>query len=335
MYLELDEQQDALRQMAAELLGDLSPLSRLREADPGPRREVWEQLAAPGLTGLGVPERWGGSGGSEVEAAVVIEQAGATLLPEPLRETIGVVVPLLLEHGTQDQRERWLGPIAAGEVMVGAALGPRRLLAGQGSVDAVLVVDGNGCLLASRDELEIRPWGATTDPSRDLGIVQDVAAGEEARLGSAEAAEAQARGAAATAAALVGVAQRLLDLAVGHARVREQFGTPIGSFQAVQHPLVDVHVAVESARPAAWYAALALRDGRPDAHAACRVAKAAANHAAALADRVALQVLAGIGFTWEHDLHLLSKRATVWRAEFGDEREHRRELGAALLDGGA
>jgi alkylation response protein AidB-like acyl-CoA dehydrogenase len=331
MYLELDEQQDALRQMAAELLGELSPLSRLREDDPGPRREVWKQLAAPGLTGLGVPEDLGGSGGSEVEAAVVLEEAGATLLPEPLRETLGVAVPLLREHGTDEQRERWLGPVAAGEVMVGAALGPRRLLAGQGSVDAVLVADGDRCLLVPRDELEIRLLGATTDPSRDLGVVADVRAGEEAVLGTTEASEAHARGAAATAAALVGVAQRLLDLAVEHARVREQFGTPVGSFQAVQHPLVDVHVAVESARPAVWYAALALRDGMPDAHAACRVAKAAANHAAAVADRVALQVLAGIGFTWEHDLHLLSKRATVWRAEFGDGREHRRALGAALL----
>jgi alkylation response protein AidB-like acyl-CoA dehydrogenase len=292
-------------------------------------------LPSPGLTGLGVPERWGGSGGSEVEAAVVIEQAGASLLPEPLRETIGVVVPLLLEHGTDAQRERWLGPIAAGEMMIGAALGPRRLLAGQGSVDAVLVADGGRCPLAPRDELEIRSLGATTDPSRDLGVVADVRAGADAALGTADASEAHARGAAATAAALVGVAQQLLDLAVGHARVREQFGTPIASFQAVQHPLVDVHVAVESARPATWYAALALRDGRADAHAACRVAKVAANHAAALADRVALQVLAGIGFTWEHDLHLLSKRTTVWPAEFGDDREHRRELGAALLAEGA
>jgi alkylation response protein AidB-like acyl-CoA dehydrogenase len=330
MYLELDEQQDALRAMAAELLGEISPLSRLREADPGPRRGVWKQLAAPGLTGLGVPEQWGGSGGSEVEATVVIEQAGATLLPEPLRETLGLVVPLLREHGTEEQRERWLGPIAGGEVMVGAALGPRRMLAGQGSVDAVLVADGDRCVLAPRDQLGIRSLGATTDPSRDLGVITEVRVGEEAVLGTT-AAEAQARGAAATAAALVGVAQRLLDLAVEHARVREQFGTPIGSFQAVQHPLVDVHVAVESARPAAWYAALALRDGRPDAHAACRIAKAAANEAAALADRVALQVLAGIGFTWEHDLHLLSKRGVAWRAEFGDDREHRQALGAALL----
>jgi alkylation response protein AidB-like acyl-CoA dehydrogenase len=335
MYLELDEQQDALRQMAAELLGELSPLSRLRETDPGPRREVWKQLAAPGLTGLGVPEKWGGSGGSEVEATVVIEQAGATLLPEPLRETLGIVVPLLREHGTDEQRERWLGPVADGEVMLGTALGPRRVVAGQGSVDAVLVSDGGRCLLVPRDELEIRPLGVTTDPSRDLGVITDVRADEEAVLGGAEVAEARARGAAATAAALVGVAQRLLDLAVGHARVREQFGTPIGSFQAVQHPLVDVDVAVESARPAAWYAALALRDSTPDAPAACRVAKAAANHAAAIADRVALQVLAGIGFTWEHDLHLLSKRANAWRAEFGDDREHRRELGAALLAEGA
>jgi alkylation response protein AidB-like acyl-CoA dehydrogenase len=334
MYLELDEQQAALRAMAAELLSEISPLSRLREAEPGPRREVWKQLAAPGLTGLGVPEAWGGSGGSEVEVAVVIEQAGATLLPEPLRETLGLVLPLLREHGTDEQRERWLGPLAAGEVMVGAALGPRRLVVGQGSVDAVLVVDGGRCLLVPREQLEIRPLGATTDPSRDLGVVADVRAGEEAVLGAAGSDEANARGAAATAAALVGVAQRLLDLAVDHARVREQFGTPIGSFQAVQHPLVDVHVAVESARPAVWYAALALRDGRTDAHAACRVAKAAANQAAELADRVALQVLAGIGFTWEHDLHLLSKRAVAWRAEFGDDREHRHALGTALLAGG-
>jgi alkylation response protein AidB-like acyl-CoA dehydrogenase len=331
MYLELDEQQEALRDMAHEVLGAVSPLSRLREAEPGPSREVWRRLAEPGLTGLGVPEEDGGSGGSEVEATVVIEQAGHTLLPEPLRDTLGVVVPLLREHGTPEQRKRWLGPVAAGEAMLGVVTGPRRLLAGQSTVDAVLVIEDERCLLVPREDLKVRPLGATTDPSRDLGIVEDVRASESAELPSARVAEAYARGAAATAAALVGVAQRLLDLAVAHAKVREQFGTPIGSFQAVQHPLVDVHVAVESARPATWYAALTLRDDAADALGAAQVAKAAANEAAALADRVALQVLAGIGFTWEHDLHLLSKRATAWRAEFGDDREHRRELAATLL----
>jgi alkylation response protein AidB-like acyl-CoA dehydrogenase len=331
VFLELDEQQRALRDVTRELLADLDPLERLRDGEPEPRRKAWECLAAAGLTGLGVSEELGGSGGSEVEAAVAIEQAGGALLPEPLRESVGIVAPMLCRYGTERQRERWLEPLAAGEALLGVAVGSRRALAGHAAVDAVLLIDEGRCLVVPREGLEMRPV-PTADPSRGLALVEHVEADDDDVLPGASGAETVTRGAAATAAALVGVAQRLVDVAVEHAGTRHQFGSPVGSFQAVQHPLVDAHVAVETARTASWYAALALRDDAPDAARAARVAKAAADEASATADRVALQVLAGIGFTWEHELHWLSKRAAAWRAEFGDLRQHRRALATDLLD---
>lgn len=330
MYLELDEQQRALRDLARELFEDLDPLARLRGDEPGPSRDVWRRLAEAGLTGLGVPEELGGSGGSEVEAAVVVEEAGRALAPEPLRDALGIVAPLLVRHASPAQRERWLEPLSAGEAMLGVAVGPSRALVGHRALDGALVVHHGRCLLVAADDLELRPV-ATPDPSRQLAHVEHLRVDDDAVLVGADPEQLRVRGAAATAAALVGVAQRLLDTAVAHARVREQFGVPIGSFQAVQHPLVDVHVAVETARVASWYAALRLADGADDVARAAAVAKAAADTAAARADRVALQVLGGIGFTWEHDLHLLSKRATAWRAEFGARREHHRAVAADLF----
>jgi alkylation response protein AidB-like acyl-CoA dehydrogenase len=118
---------------------------------------------------------------------------------------------------------------------------------------------------------------------------------------------------------------------VAYAGSRTQFGVPIGSFQAVQHQLADVLLAVEQARVAAWYAALRLRDGETDAVRAASIAKLAANAASQAADRVALQVHGGIGFTWEHDLHLLCKRAASWRAADGDARTHRELVATHLL----
>lgn len=334
MYLELDEQQRALAELARDLLADTAPLQRLRSQDPGPDATVWRRLAEAGLTGLGVGGADGGSGGSEVEVAVLLEEAGRAAVPEPLRDALGIVAALLARHGTDAQRERWLGPLAAGEAMLGVAVGQRRRLAGHRAVDAALVVEAGRCLLVPVERLELRPV-STTDPSRDLAVVTDMRAEDADVLPGAEPDEVEARGAAATAAALVGLAQRLLEVALEHARSREQFGRPIGSFQAVQHPLVDVHVAVETARVAAWYAALRLAEDAAQAPRAAAVAKAAADGAVERADRVALQVLGGIGFTWEHDLHLLSKRATALRAEFGQAREHHRRLASMLVAEGS
>jgi alkylation response protein AidB-like acyl-CoA dehydrogenase len=134
------------------------------------------------------------------------------------------------------------------------------------------------------------------------------------------------------AALLNGVALALLDQTLAYVKVRQQFGVPVGSFQAVKHKLASVYSTLESSRAAAQLAAHALATDQPDADTACLVAKAAAAQAEFLANDEALQCHAGIGFTWEHDLHFWLKRGRALEHVFGSAREHRAAIAAALLD---
>jgi alkylation response protein AidB-like acyl-CoA dehydrogenase len=136
------------------------------------------------------------------------------------------------------------------------------------------------------------------------------------------------RGAVALAAELVGVAQRALDIGVDYAKEREQFGRPIGAYQAVSHRLADMLWAVEEARSLTLYAAWA-GDADPDAlPLAASMAKARASDAACSVTHDAIQTLGGIGFTWEHDIHFFLKRARVSYALMGTPGEHRARVAA-------
>jgi alkylation response protein AidB-like acyl-CoA dehydrogenase len=138
------------------------------------------------------------------------------------------------------------------------------------------------------------------------------------------------RGAWATAAVLVGVADRLLSMAAEYAAARVQFGKPIGSFQAVKHHLAGARIRLEFARPLVYAAAWALDEEEPDVPRRVAMAKSAASDAAGLAASVALQVHGAIGYTWEHDLHLWMKRAWSLSATWGDAGWHRARLLGAV-----
>jgi alkylation response protein AidB-like acyl-CoA dehydrogenase len=153
--------------------------------------------------------------------------------------------------------------------------------------------------------------------------------------GAAEANEAWLRGVVSTAAVLDGIGLHLLETTVEYVKGRSQFGRPVGSFQAVKHRLADAYVLLESSRPAAWYAAYALANDLPDRELAASVAKAYASDAEAFINREALQLHGGIGFTWEHDLHLWLKRGKALERWFGSAREHRGRIAAHLFDDGA
>src|SRR5262249_37437143 len=135
----------------------------------------------------------------------------------------------------------------------------------------------------------------------------------------------------AVAAELVGIAQRVLELSVDYAKSRQQFGRTIGAFQAVQHQCADMLLLVESARSATYYAAWALSAGAPDARAAVAIAKAYASDAAREVCHRGIQIHGGIGFTWEHDLHIYLKRACADEALFGDATFHREQIACLVL----
>jgi alkylation response protein AidB-like acyl-CoA dehydrogenase len=314
----------------------------------------WSTLAELGVVGMAVPEARGGLGLGMVDLVVVLEEAGRVALPEPLAATAALCAPLLVDleeraPGRDPRLGGWLADIAAGRQATAVGLGP--------STEPVAGADGAGLLLLGRPaegpdaalylvgpfDTSGAPGGepvfepvASLDPTRRLARVR-VGPGtgvEPAVTGplAAELAERTSRRAAvATAAELVGLADRLLALGADYARTRAQFGRPIGSFQAVKHLLAGVAVKLEFARPAVYAAAWAIDEEEADAGRRAAAAKAQASEAALEAARVALQVHGAVGYTWECDLQLYLKRSWALAAAWGSAADHRRRVLESLL----
>lgn len=290
-------------------------------------RSRWRAMAALDFPAGSIPSEHGGLGLGDDALVGLLEEAGYAALPEPLLETVGVVGPVIRDHGTPEQRERWLPAIAAGDAMATAQLmGATQAPFGAVADVALVEVDGELHLVPAESmEAERVP---SMDGSRHTAVLRARTDGST-RMSVAAHEDANRRAAAGAAVVLNGLSRRMLDMSVAYAKEREQFGRVIGSFQAVKHMLAEVACAVETARPLAWDAVASM--GGYGAAVASSSAKAAANAAASLASLHALQVHGGIGFTWEHDLHLWMKRARAMEESYGSTRHHHRALGAALL----
>jgi alkylation response protein AidB-like acyl-CoA dehydrogenase len=324
-------EQLALRDLARDLFEKESPPSRLRELWDVAERDpsCWRAMASVGLTGLTIAEEHGGMGGDDVDLALVLEEAGRTALPEPLLETVGVVAPLLA--GTALAGE-WLPRIASGDAIATIALGDEPLAVDADTAD-LLIATSDGALHALPKGSFTATRVETEDRARRVSTVAfDASAGTKL---DADPDTAFLRAATHAAGMLNGISAKLLETTVAYAKTRNQFGRPVGSFQAVKHALANAHVGVESSRAATWYAAYAMTHALPDAVEAASVAKSYASDAAREAGRVALQAHGGIGFTWEHDLHLWLKRGKALEQAYGSAAEHRRRIARGLFEGGA
>ncbi|MFP6600480.1 MAG: acyl-CoA dehydrogenase family protein [Deltaproteobacteria bacterium] len=308
----------------------------LWDTDTGRSDKLWTALAGLGVTGVVVPAEHGGLGLSMVEMAILLEEAGRATLAEPLIDGLAVAAPLLSELGGE-LAANWLPKVAAGEarIAVGHEISPT--VADAATADLLLVQQGDELhgLVPAQVELEPQP---SNDPSSRLFAVRWQVV-DETRLASGDEARrlldlACDHGAVATAAYLLGAGRAMVAQAAAYANEREQFGKPIGSFQAVKHHLANVQVRLEFARPVLYRAAYALcqGDGSAAATMAASHAKAAASEAALLAAKTALQVHGAIGYTWELDLQIWMKRAWAVEASWGTGLWHRSRLATALLD---
>jgi alkylation response protein AidB-like acyl-CoA dehydrogenase len=327
---ELSRDQQALRDAAADLLAGRSPMPVVRSAvDRGgqPDAALWRAMLDQGWCGLAVPEKLGGVGLGWVEAAVVLEQVGAHVAPAPV---LGQMVALDALADTA-----WGPPLIAGEAVAACAA---RL--DEPCVDAPaahLVVVPEDDRLMAIDLRDRRPAAEPAmDVTRQVGWLRSAALADAPRLevgGAAEVARHLDVAAVAYAAELLGVARRALDLTVAYAKDRVQFARPIGSFQAVKHRCADMLVDVEGMRSAVYWAAWTLGnvDAADDERAiAASTAKSWCSDAASRVLASALQVHGGIGFTWDHDLHLYLKRAHLDAVAFGDATHHRARLAGLL-----
>jgi alkylation response protein AidB-like acyl-CoA dehydrogenase len=365
---DLSEDQQALRGAADALLDDLAGTARVREVAAGDDpvdRALWAAMADQGWLAVEHPVADGGLGLGLVEMAVLCECVGAHVAPVPFLGTVLVLGALAgaLAAGEVDGDDSLGGSVTlegaiarlAGGEAVGALAWSRRadavlarpgadgrwLLSGRadpvvdGPAADVLVVfadsdEGPGLFAVSPAPGFPAPAEPAMDRTRGVSWLT-LEAAPALRIGSGDAAETLLDRAATLACAeMLGAARRVLDMSVEYAKDRVQFDRPIGSFQAVKHRCADMLVDVEGMRSSAYYAAWAVGAGDPDARAAASAAKVWCSDASARVMAGGLQVHGGIGFTWEHDLHLFVKRAQLDQVRFGDATVHRERLAAIL-----
>jgi alkylation response protein AidB-like acyl-CoA dehydrogenase len=309
MQFTFSDDQRELRDGAREYLRDALPLERaaaIADSELGWDPGSWAELAELGWLGASVPEDQGGAGLGFVEQAILLEELGHSLYAGPYLATV-LALPAL---GPDEQ-----SAVAAG--MARWSVEVAGLVPELDRVDRVVTADG-----AAAAEGEAV---GGIDPTRPLGRVAD--GPREPLPGSID----PTRVLTAVAAEALGVAQRALELAVEYAKERQQFGKPIGIYQAIAYPLADTFGDVELARSLAYAAAWKLDNDPEDAPRAAAAAKTFATEAAVAACERAIQVFGGIGFTWEHPIHWFYKRALWLQAFAGYPAEHRATVAASLL----
>jgi alkylation response protein AidB-like acyl-CoA dehydrogenase len=314
--------------------------------------QPWRSAVDLGWTGIAVPERFGGLGLGFVELALVVEEHGRALAPGPFLATVTQFAPVVREAGDDAQRERFLAAAAAGN-----ATGALAAAGAAGSFepdDAMgAAPDGDTAdeiVVAARVEegdgvgLFIVPGGSaktqrveSLDASRPIATVEldGVRVGADRVLGTPGACapslgRALEEAAVAIALETVGACQTLFDCTLEYAKHREQFGRPIGSFQAIQHKFADMFAAIEKARETGYFAAMAIAEDDERRALAASMAKVAAGDCQRLLAKEGIQIHGGIGFTWEHDVHLFVKRAKTGEALFGTSAEHRLRIADLL-----
>ena len=332
MRLQPDEDALAFGAAVRDLLSQACDAQALRaawDAKDGRVPGMWKRLADMGVTGLVVPEHYDGAGLDLTGALPVFVEAGRAALPEPLVAT--ATGAALLAHAGGEIADTWLPRVAAGDAVLALGDGSDALVVGGQWADLFLVGDGEGVRAVGRDDVDIESV-PSIDPGIGLAhVVTPTGRGEV--VTGADGLVAFDWACVAVASELVGLAQAMLDRAVAYAKVREQFGKPIGSFQAVKHQLADVFVATSFALPVVHRAAWSVAHNLPTRSRDVSHAKYAAGRAAAQAARTALQVHAGIGYTYENDLHMWLKRTWSLTSLWGTTDWHHDRAARELLGG--
>ncbi len=305
-----------------------------------------------GALGVQALESFDGIGGTEVETLMLMEQAGYYALPEPFLEHSGVAIPTLMqvaqtelqpgdsESAASQRAQERLRAAVKGEIHITAKYAKSPFVSAGEAADLFLILEEaknqNGSVyLLDKSEVNLQ-LEKSIDASRNLcRISYKASAGSQ--LNGADSGLAFDRGALASAGQCLGIAQRLLDMAIEYVKERKQFGSPVGSQQAVKHHLADVIIAIEHARPSAYAAAWTTANTSPEQASeravAVSSAKALAGDAANLAARKTLQCFGAIGYTVESDLNFWLKRAWVCASGWGSSQYHydrvHKELSAA------
>jgi alkylation response protein AidB-like acyl-CoA dehydrogenase len=331
---------------------------------------LWATLTDLGWPALTISEADGGIGLGMVEAAILAEELGRVIAPGVLLPTVTQFVPAVRELGSPSQRAHWLGAVAAGTCSgtlaiaeIGASFDPadvhatatiegadvrlggeKRFVVEGDAVDEIVVVarepgtagdDGIRAVVVPATAVQTTRV-RTVDGSRRLVHVRldGTTVSADRVLGEAGAAVGLRRAieeaTVALALEIVGTAQAIFDITLDYAKQREQFGVPIGSFQAIKHKFADMIISLERARATGYFAALTIAEDDPRRTTATSIAKAAAGDCQRLLAKEGIQIHGGIGYTWEHDMHLYVKRMKTDEALFGTTATHHARIADLL-----
>ena len=357
---ELDEFRATVRRFLA-AKSDGEEVRRLLDTPTGFDPAVWRQLAGQlELLGLPIPEAYGGSGFSLVEAGVVFEEMGRVLFGGPYWSTVGLAAQLLLATDDEDAKKKWLPQIADGSLIATVAVTDEPGRAGvRASADAAhggWTVTGTKTLVSDGCAADLLIVAARTDQGPGLFAVEGGADGvrrtplpgldltrrlstvalsqARGRLIVADAERALSRAldlaVVALAAEQAGAARRCLEMAVDYAKTRIQFGRPIGSFQAIKHACADMLLQVESAQASAAGAAAAAAANAREWPLLAALAGAYCSEAFCDVALENIQIHGGIGFTWEHDAHLYLRRAWSSRVLVSAPEQHRGRIAQSI-----
>jgi alkylation response protein AidB-like acyl-CoA dehydrogenase len=323
MEFALSEEQQELAATVRSLLTKRAD-PRVHDYDETLWKTLCEQI---GAAALGIPEQYDGAGFSLFESLIVLEEVGRSLAPSPLLSSL-VTAEALLAAADEDAKRRLLPRIAAGE--------PAAFMTGDGPVldgdrASVLVAATDAGLVEVDPESATRIWAESMDQTLRFAHV-DLTHASTTRIGddpAAATARAELVGAVGVAALQAGLAARALEMTVSYSKERVQFGRPIGSFQALKHRMADMLVLVEMSRSASWAASYAVSRSTDDAEELTHVAKSYCGDALMHIAAETVQLHGGIAITWEHDAHLVFKRAHALGHLYGAAREHRARVGFA------
>jgi alkylation response protein AidB-like acyl-CoA dehydrogenase len=365
MYFDLTDEQQAIKATARDFLAARYKSARIRElaeSENGFEQSDWEEMAELGWPGLALPEQWGGQGLGIVELGVLFEEMGYALAPSPLFSNTIAGLALAL-CGSDDQRERFLRPLATGQLRGTPALWDADSPVTPGGFTMEAVEDGDGIVLdgekvlvmdaatadfflvatsdGRRHLVEREAAGVTVTPETSIDLTRRLSSVRLEGVKVDAASSLPGDGAdyysvffrlcVALAAESTGIAQRTMEMAIEYAKDRQQFGRPIGAYQAVSHRCAQMLLETENARSAVYGAAWAA-DAEPESlPLAASMAKAYASDAGWRVPDASIQVHGGIGFTWEHDLHFFLKRGKANAAMFGDAKWHRDRVADAVL----
>jgi alkylation response protein AidB-like acyl-CoA dehydrogenase len=331
MNFDFTDDQQAIKSTAHDFLAARLKADKLRElAEAGSYDDaLWKEMSELGWPGIFIGEEHGGQGLGVVELVILMEELGYSLAPSPFLSN--AAAGLMIQHaGSDEQRDRWLPGIASGEQRGTVAYvvnGVASLVPDADSADIVVLFDEASGTASVAVAGEVQSERVDTiDSTRRFSRVEGSDAGEELSGGSGPAGDAIAPIAVAVAGELVGVSQRAMEMAVEYAKDRQQFGRPIGAYQAVSHRCAQMLLETEGARSATLYAAWTADHEPESLQLAGSMAKAYASDCGWRVTASSLQVHGGIGFTWEHDLHFFLKRAKTDGHLFGSAREHRERV---------